>query len=86
MGFNSWKREKLYTLIDAFDILQINPTTIRKWDREGMMPDSKKMRTYLNRSGRYRDMKHMARTTTGTGPPHWRSTSVALAFAETRSS
>jgi putative resolvase len=27
--------EKLYTLRDACDILQIDPTTLRKWDREG---------------------------------------------------
>ncbi len=27
--------EKLYTLRDACDIMQIDPTTLRKWDREG---------------------------------------------------
>ena len=27
--------EKLYTLRDACEILQIDPTTLRKWDREG---------------------------------------------------
>ena len=27
--------EKLYTLRDACEILQLDPTTIRKWDREG---------------------------------------------------
>ena len=27
--------EKLYTLRDACNILQIDPTTLRKWDREG---------------------------------------------------
>ena len=27
--------EKLYTLRDACDIMQIDPGTLRKWDREG---------------------------------------------------
>jgi putative resolvase len=27
--------EKLYTLRDACDIMQIDPSTLRKWDREG---------------------------------------------------